>query len=133
HPAGLPVDERMDFKESKRVAGYIILYLLCGVGDALYQSLAYWIIGALSNDNQKLSRYAGFYKGMQSFGAAIAWQLDVKVIPRNQLIANWVLIVASAPFMLYVIWSIKDHSEDVKAADNSEVEYEEKADVVHAA
>ncbi|KAJ1783788.1 hypothetical protein LPJ59_006498 [Coemansia sp. RSA 2399] len=127
HPAGLPEDDRMDFKESKRVAGYIILYLLCGVGDALYQSLAYWIIGALSNDNQKLSRYAGFYKGMQSFGAAIAWQLDVKVVPRNQLIANWVLIVASAPFMLYVISTIKEHSEDVKAADGSEIEYDEKA------
>ncbi|KAJ2605751.1 hypothetical protein EV177_006077 [Coemansia sp. RSA 1804] len=133
YPAGLPEADRMDFKESKRASGYIILYMLCGIGDALYQSLAYWIIGALSNDNQKLSRYAGFYKGMQSFGAAIAWQLDVKVVPRNQLIANWVLIVASAPFMLYVIWNIKDHSEDItKTIGGSDTEYDEKAVAANA-
>ncbi|KAJ2081055.1 hypothetical protein H4R24_002626 [Coemansia sp. RSA 988] len=112
YPEGIESGKRMDFKESKRASGAIILYVLCGIGDALYQSLAYWIIGSLSNNNQKLSRYAGFYKGMQSFGAAIAWQLDIKIPPLNQLIANWALFGASIPPMLYVIWMIKDHSED---------------------
>ncbi|KAI9500340.1 major facilitator superfamily domain-containing protein [Coemansia spiralis] len=122
----LPAD-RWDFKDSKNAAGPMILYMICGVADALYQSLAYWIIGALSNDNQKLSRYAGFYKGIQSFGAAIAWQLDVKVTPRNQLIANWVLFGASIPPMLFVIWFLKDHNEDIpKPSDASDEAYEEK-------
>ncbi|PIA15730.1 MFS general substrate transporter [Coemansia reversa NRRL 1564] len=117
YPEGIEAGDRLDFKDSKRVAGPIILYVLCGVGDALYQSLAYWIIGSLSNNNQKLSRYAGFYKGMQSFGAAISWQLDIKIPVLNQLIANWALFGASIPSMLYVIWMIKDHSEDTVKPD----------------
>ncbi|KAJ1857137.1 hypothetical protein LPJ73_002089 [Coemansia sp. RSA 2703] len=115
YPKGLELADRIDFKETHRAAGPIILYLVCGIGDALYQSFAYWIIGALSNDNQLLARYAGFYKGMQSFGAAIAWQLAAKKVSvGHQLIANWVLFGISIPSMLYVLWTIKDHSEDTQ-------------------
>ncbi|KAJ2450072.1 hypothetical protein EV183_004529 [Coemansia sp. RSA 2336] len=126
YPEGIPKSERLDFKDSKRVGGPIVLYFFCGLGDALYQSLAYWIIGALTNNNQKLSRYAGFYKGMQSFGAAIAWQLDIKVPKLNQLIANWVLFGCSLPTMLYVIWRIKDHSEDQDVTVDNDDQYAEK-------
>ncbi|KAJ2822889.1 hypothetical protein FBU31_004455, partial [Coemansia sp. 'formosensis'] len=125
YPHGLTLENRIDFKESSRSSGPIILYILCGVGDALYQTFAYWIIGALSNDNQLLARYIGFYKGMQSFGAAIAWQLDAKnVAPKNQLVANWVLFAISVPSMLYVVWSIKEHSENqnVRARAGSDLE-----------
>ncbi|KAJ2784517.1 hypothetical protein H4R18_001057 [Coemansia javaensis] len=111
YPEGIGAGHRMDFKESKKAAGAIVLYVVCGLGDALYQSLAYWIIGTISNDSQKLSRYAGFYKGIQSLGSTVAWQLDIKVSPLHQLIANWVLFGASIPPMLYVVWRIKEHSE----------------------
>ncbi|KAI8320590.1 MFS general substrate transporter, partial [Martensiomyces pterosporus] len=121
YPAGLPLAERLDFKDSANAGGPIALYFFCGIGDALYQSLAYWIIGALTNDNQLLARYIGFYKGMQSFGGAISWQLGAKKVSnKNQLIANWVLFAISLPSMLYVIWTLKDHSEDVKQADEYE-------------
>ncbi|KAJ2347132.1 hypothetical protein IWW50_001835, partial [Coemansia erecta] len=126
YPEGIESGHRLDFKDTKNVAGPIILYLVCGLGDALYQSMAYWVIGALTNDNQKLSRYAGFYKGMQSFGAAIAWQLDIKVSPVNQIIANWVLFGCSVPPMLYVIWRIKDHNEDNVLPAESGDEYEKE-------
>lgn len=33
-------------------------------------------MGALSNSGRKLSNLAGFYKGIQSAGAAIFWRLD---------------------------------------------------------
>ncbi|KAJ2135611.1 hypothetical protein IW136_004208, partial [Coemansia sp. RSA 678] len=132
YPEGIEAGSRLDFKDTKRAAGPIILYLLCGIGDALYQSMAYWIIGALTNDNQKLSRYAGFYKGMQSFGAAIAWQLDIKVITLNQIIANWVLFGASVPPMLYVIWRIKNHSEDQSIEAESADAYVEKEENLKA-
>ncbi|KAJ2738050.1 hypothetical protein GGI20_006336, partial [Coemansia sp. BCRC 34301] len=113
YPDGLSVTDRIDFKDSERASGPIILYVFCGIGDALYQTFAYWIIGALSNDGQLLARYIGFYKGMQSFGSAISWQLDAKdVAPKNQLVANWVLFGISVPSMLYVVWRIKEHSED---------------------
>ncbi|KAJ2479875.1 hypothetical protein IWW56_002790 [Coemansia sp. RSA 2131] len=132
YPDGIEAGHRMDFKDTKKAAGPIILYLLCGIGDALYQSMAYWVIGALTNDNQKLSRYAGFYKGMQSFGAAIAWQLDIKVITINQIIANWVLFGASVPPMLYVIWKIKNHSEDQSIEAESADAYVEKEENLKA-
>ncbi|KAJ2004646.1 hypothetical protein GGI06_005525 [Coemansia sp. S85] len=115
-PNGEPTDYpggAIDFLQSSRAAGPIILYTLHGVGDALYQNLAYWIIGSLTNDSQKLSRYAGFYKGIQSLGATVAWQLDAKSVPYlNQLIGNWVLLVISMFPMLYVTYNLKDHSDD---------------------
>ncbi|KAJ2850267.1 hypothetical protein IWW36_002015 [Coemansia brasiliensis] len=116
-PSGEPTDYPgglIDFLEHKRAAGPIILYTLYGLGDALYQNLAYWIIGSLTNDNQKLSRYAGFYKGIQSLGNTVAWQLDAKNVSyMNQLIGNWVLLGISLFPMLYVILTLKDHSEDI--------------------
>ncbi|KAJ2880410.1 hypothetical protein H4R27_004739 [Coemansia aciculifera] len=115
-PSGEPTDYPgglIDFLDSKRAAGPIVLYTLYGVGDALYQNLAYWIIGSLTNDNQKLSRYAGFYKGIQSLGATVAWQLDAKNVSyMNQLIGNWVLLGISLFPMLYMAATLKDHSDD---------------------
>ena len=34
------------------------------------------LLGALSNDPRKLAYFAGFYKGIQSAGNAVAWALD---------------------------------------------------------
>jgi hypothetical protein len=31
-------------------------------------------MGALSNNSRKLANFAGFYKGIQSAGAAITWR-----------------------------------------------------------
>ncbi|KAJ1954003.1 hypothetical protein EC988_002668, partial [Linderina pennispora] len=116
----------IDFKDSSRAGGPITLYFVCGLGDALYQSFAYWVIGALTNDNQKLSRYVGFYKGMQSFGGAISWQLEAKGVDfMGQLIGNWVLFGISLPTMAYVVWNIKDHSEDTVAAEDEVVHEKE--------
>ncbi|KAJ2450654.1 hypothetical protein EV183_004154 [Coemansia sp. RSA 2336] len=129
-PSGEPTDYPgglIDFLEHKRAAGPIILYTLYGLGDALYQNLAYWIIGSLTNDNQKLSRYAGFYKGIQSLGNTVAWQLDAKSVSyMNQLIGNWVLLVISLPPMLYVILTLKDHSEDMPVPEKVPEDSEEK-------
>ncbi|KAJ2376504.1 hypothetical protein IW150_001942 [Coemansia sp. RSA 2607] len=137
-PDGTPTDYPgglIDFLEHKRAAGPIILYMLYGVGDALYQNFAYWLIGSLTNDSQKLSRYAGFYKGIQSLGATVAWQLDAKSVSYlHQLIGNWVLLGISLVQMLYVVWTLKDHSEDAEdaakdAETGSSLEYAEKQQV----
>ncbi|KAI8319680.1 UNC93-like protein C922.05c-like protein [Martensiomyces pterosporus] len=129
YPGGIKDKTQLiDFKESSgRAGGPIALYFFCGMGDAFYQSFAYWIIGALTNNNQILARYAGFYKGMQSFGAAIAWQLDVKTKPKNQLIGNWVLFAVSLLPMFYVILTLKDHSEDVVPENEKEYDVDENA------
>ncbi|KAJ2318847.1 hypothetical protein GGI00_006518, partial [Coemansia sp. RSA 2681] len=96
-------------------------------------NLAYWIIGSLTNDNQKLSRYAGFYKGIQSLGATVAWQLDAKNVSYlNQLIGNWVLLVISLFPMFYVAATLKDHSEDIAPADDNDVksQYNDETDTI---
>jgi len=33
-------------------------------------------MGAITNNGRKLANFAGFYKGIQSAGAAIIWRLD---------------------------------------------------------
>lgn len=42
-------------------------------GDAAYQGLAYYTMSAMTNDPFKLARLAGYYKGVQSAGAAISY------------------------------------------------------------
>lgn len=42
----------------------------------MWQTYAYWMMGALSNEPRKLAYFAGFYKGIQSAGAAVVWRLD---------------------------------------------------------
>ena len=50
-------------------------------GDAAYQALAYWIMGSITNDPFKLARYAGFYKAIQSAGAAGSFGMDAVSTP----------------------------------------------------
>ena len=67
----------LDFKNSgSAYAGPFVLYFCYGLLDAMFQTLCYWTIGALADDSQTLSRYSGFYKGVQSAGAALAWQTE---------------------------------------------------------
>ncbi|KAI9097890.1 hypothetical protein K1719_025661 [Acacia pycnantha] len=69
--------EKLDFKASgSDYAGPFLLYFSFGLLDAMFQSMVYWVIGALADDSEILSRYSGFYKGIQSAGAAVAWQVD---------------------------------------------------------
>ncbi|KAJ2767627.1 hypothetical protein IWQ57_003875, partial [Coemansia nantahalensis] len=111
YPEGIKAGSRMDFTDSKNAAGPIVLYVVCGLSDALFQSLAYWVIASLTNDNQDLARYVGFYKGIQSLGATVAWQLDIKASALRQLISNWVLFGCAVVPMAMVIWRIKEHLE----------------------
>ncbi|CAO0800123.1 unnamed protein product [Mucor circinelloides] len=57
-------------------AGYIILYAVFGLIDAIYQGFIYWLLGTMTNDNERAARYGGFYKTIQNAAAAIAAQVD---------------------------------------------------------
>ena len=57
------------------------LYFFFYFGDAAYQALAYWIMGAITNDPFKLARYAGFYKALQSAGSAGSFGMDAVATP----------------------------------------------------
>ncbi|XP_040379597.1 UNC93-like protein 1 [Oryza brachyantha] len=113
-------DKLIDFRDGRRYAGPFLLYFSYGLLDAMFQSLIYWIIGALANDTQILSRYVGFYKGVQSAGAAVAWQVDrqkTKLIP--QLIVNWALTTVSYPLLaLLVFLAVKDDDNSVSSVED---------------
>ncbi|AES72681.1 UNC93-like protein 1 isoform X1 [Medicago truncatula] len=107
----------LDFKESgSDFAGPFVLYFSFGLLDAMFQSMVYWSIGALANDSEVLSRYTGFYKGIQSAGAAVAWQIDNhNVSPMAQLIVNWVLTTLSYPLLLVLmVLAVKESNEEVE-------------------
>ncbi len=81
-------------------------------------------MGSLSNSGRRSANYVGFYKGIQSAGAAVMWSLDSHHMSyMNEFISNWVLLTASiiiaAPVILY---KIKDHvtvEEDLKGTDET--------------
>ncbi|KAJ1983086.1 hypothetical protein H4R33_004899 [Dimargaris cristalligena] len=102
----------IDFKDASRFTGPFFLYLFYGMMDAVFQAYCYWLMGTLSNDATQLSRYAGYYKGVQSAGGAVAWRIDaVGTSFLAQFIANWALLTVSIPLMAPVVWNIKDTTE----------------------
>ncbi|KAJ2852306.1 hypothetical protein IWW36_000449 [Coemansia brasiliensis] len=108
YPGGL-----IDFLETSRAAGPITLYFFMGLADSWYQNICYWIIGTLTCDAYTTARYIGFYKSLQSLGAAVSWQVVARSIPFiNQLVGNWVLFLLSVPTMVYVIIHIKERALD---------------------
>lgn len=108
-------------------SGYIgpmFLYIFYGFYDAAWQTCVYWFMGSLTNNGRKLANYAGFYKGIQSTGAAIIWRLDAIGIPyMNGFGSSWGLLVAALLFALPLILTrVKDHvdvEEDLKFSDET--------------
>lgn len=61
-------------------AGPIVLLLAYYLADAMFQGLAYYTMSSITNEPFKLARMAGYYKGIQSAGAAVSFGMDaVKV------------------------------------------------------
>ncbi|KAJ2645593.1 hypothetical protein IW137_001765 [Coemansia sp. RSA 1287] len=84
-----------------------------GVVDSWYQNMCYWIIGTLTCDARTTARYIGFHKGIQSVGAAVAWQLVARNVPFvAQLAVNWAVLVVSLPSMACVVMRIEDRALD---------------------
>ncbi|KAL5859404.1 hypothetical protein ACOSQ4_000700 [Xanthoceras sorbifolium] len=112
---------RLDFKTSGNdFAGPFVLYFCYGLLDAVFRSLVYWMIAVLANDSETLSRYTGFYKGVQSAGSAIAWQVDTHKVPLlSQLIVNWPLTTVSYPLLVVLVMlAVKDDDNSGKGAGN---------------
>ncbi|KAF9315675.1 hypothetical protein BG003_002807 [Podila horticola] len=102
-----------DFKEGSSYVGPLFLYMFYGLNDAAWQTYIYWLMGAMSNDATVLSRYAGFYKCVQSCGAAISWRINAVGTPyMTELIICFALLGASIPGALFLALRIKDHTDD---------------------
>ncbi|THG97892.1 hypothetical protein EW026_g4204 [Hermanssonia centrifuga] len=94
--------------------GRVMLFIFCGLLDAMWQTTAYWMMGAMSNDPAKLAHFTGFYKSIQSAGAAGIWRGDAVGLPyMNIFISTWVLLVAGLVFALPMIhMRVQETSED---------------------
>ncbi|KAK7747831.1 hypothetical protein SLS53_001080 [Cytospora paraplurivora] len=102
----------------------MFLYMFYGFFDAAWQTSIYWFMGALSNSSRKAANLAGFYKGIQSAGAAIFWRLDGIKKPYNTIFgATWGLLAAALVFAAPIIWTrIQDTvplEEDLKFSDET--------------
>jgi hypothetical protein len=100
----------------------------------MWQTAAYWFMGAMSNNPSKLAYFTGantrlmflvqptrmfifltgFYKSIQSAGGAIGWRLDGIGKPYMTIfITTWVLLVAGLIFMLPMMhMRIHEHTEE---------------------
>lgn len=120
----------------------MILFMYCGLADSLVQTYAYWIIGAITNCPTTLSRFVGYYKGVQSLGAMFAWLIEYYgVLYKWQLVICFTLAVAFIPPTFVVATLVTDHggaegavdyegSDDCIAKEVDDFEEEEQGDNV---
>ncbi|KAG6329845.1 hypothetical protein ID866_9246 [Astraeus odoratus] len=92
---------------------HVWLMIFCGLFDAMWQTTAYWLMGAMSNDPAKLAVFTGFYKSIQSAGAAGVWRADATGIPfMNIFLSSWCLtafgLVCAFPM---IFLRVKEHTE----------------------
>ncbi|KEP52152.1 MFS general substrate transporter [Rhizoctonia solani 123E] len=108
----VPEDARMDFNDHG-YAGKVWLYIFCGLLDAMWQTYSYWMMGAMSNDPAKLAIFTGFYKSIQSAGAAGIWRADAMEIPyMNIFVSTWGLLAGGLVIALPMLhFRVKDHTE----------------------
>ncbi|MCJ1384486.1 hypothetical protein MMC17_007603 [Xylographa soralifera] len=104
--------------------GPMFLYIFYGFFDAAWQTTTYWFMGSLSNNSRKLANFVGFYKGIQSAGAAISYRIDALKAPfMNEFASNWALLAGSLLIAAPVIFmKIKDTvpiEEDLKFSDET--------------
>lgn len=111
---------------SSGYVGPMFLYMFYGMFDAIWQTCVYWFMGAITNNGRKLANFAGFYKGIQSAGAAIIWRLDGLDDPppyMNLFASCWALLAGGLLIALPVVLiRIKDTvsvEEDLKFSDET--------------
>ncbi|KAJ5659401.1 hypothetical protein N7507_005852 [Penicillium longicatenatum] len=110
--------------KSHGYVGPMFLYIFYGFYDAAWQASIYWFMGALSNSGRRSANYVGFYKGIQSVGAAIVNNLDARKLSfKKEFISNWVLLsvslVVAAPVIFMKIRDHVDVEDDIAGTDET--------------
>ncbi|THH13136.1 hypothetical protein EW146_g7055 [Bondarzewia mesenterica] len=101
----------LDFSDASEFVGPCFLYVFYGMYDAVFQSLCYWAMGALSNDPGTIARYVALYKAFQATGGAMAWRLNALKKPAmTQFAMNWGLLAGSLVIGLPTLWLVADTS-----------------------
>ncbi|ODO05922.1 hypothetical protein I350_04983 [Cryptococcus amylolentus CBS 6273] len=97
-----------DWSEGPAV-GPIILLMAYYIGDASFQGLAYYTMSCITNDPFRLARMAGYYKGIQSAGAAVSFGMDAVATPfLTEHLVSWIILLVSLPLCGYVLWGCSD-------------------------
>ncbi|KAI3328127.1 MFS general substrate transporter [Xylariaceae sp. AK1471] len=114
---------KLDFTDRGYI-GPAFLYIFYGFYDACWQTSIYWWMGALSNSGRKTANMAGFYKGIQSAGAAVFWALDGHKVSYRVLYGATfgicaVSILIAAPVVWLRIKDTTDIEEDLKFSDET--------------
>ncbi|KAH7914440.1 major facilitator superfamily domain-containing protein [Hygrophoropsis aurantiaca] len=106
-----PNARKMDIYDSA-FPSHVWLMIFNGLLDAMWQTMTMWIIGAMSNDTNKLAVFSGFYHSMQAAGAAGVWRLDAVGTPYMSIfLSTWCLVAAALILALPMIYyRIKDHT-----------------------
>ncbi|KAF7194445.1 UNC93-like protein [Pseudocercospora fuligena] len=100
---GVPPAKLLSVGQSK-ASGYIALLTFYGCIDGAWQTFAWWIMGALSNDPVVLSIYSSFYKVFGATGCAIVFSLDNHGTPHSAMFGSyWGLLSGSMLLVLYLI------------------------------
>lgn len=99
----------LDWSDKDAVGG-IFLMIFYGFYDAAWQTTIYWFMGAFTNNGRRLANYVGFYKGIQSAGAAVQWRADdLNESYMAEFASNWALLAGSLLIALpLVLLRIKD-------------------------
>ncbi|EFY92985.1 hypothetical protein J3458_004962 [Metarhizium acridum] len=96
-------------------AGPIVLLFGYYVVDAAYQGLAYYTMSSISNDPFKLARMAGYYKGIQSAGAAVSFGMDAVLTPYlGEVLISWLLTMVALPLCALVLYHVPDSNYDIE-------------------
>jgi MFS family permease len=114
----------IDWTDSDRFWSPMWLYFFYGMFDAFWQASIYWYMGSLSNSGRKAANLAGFYKGIQSAGAAIYWRLDGLGTEYDTLfISTWAILggalLVGAPIIFLKIKDTVSLEEDLKFSDET--------------
>nr|XP_031860987.1 uncharacterized protein CI109_003714 [Kwoniella shandongensis]KAA5528059.1 hypothetical protein CI109_003714 [Kwoniella shandongensis] len=105
----------------KAAVGPIILLMAYYIGDAAFQGLAYYTMGNLTNDPFRLARMVGFYKGIQSAGAAVSFGMDAVATPfLTEHLVSWLILLVSLPLCAYVLWKAPESNYDVEGVTHVE-------------
>ncbi|KAI0075905.1 MFS general substrate transporter [Panus rudis PR-1116 ss-1] len=107
----------------KAYIGRLWLYIFCGLLDAMWQTTVYWLMGVMTSDPAKIAHFVGFYKSIQSAGAAGVWRADGVGLPyMNIFISTWVLLAAGLTFslpMIYLRVETKSRRQSAQPEDDS--------------
>jgi len=115
---GNPPDPPINYADGGTYMAPMLLFMYCGLADSLVQTYAYWIIGAISNSPSTLSRYVGYYKGVQSFGGALSWIIEAGGTSyRTQLLICSYLAALFIPPTYLVAKLVQDKGNDVDEED----------------